>query len=80
MADTDKMKGKGKISKHVVLVVALIMVGGLIIAFMLKFSVSGDEPQKRMVEQKRAETIAAQIGNDQPESESSAKADIAERD
>ncbi|HET9112954.1 MAG TPA: TrbI/VirB10 family protein [Burkholderiales bacterium] len=74
------MKGKGKISKHVVLVVALIMVGGLIIAFMLKFSVSGDEPQKRMVEQKRAETIAAQIGNDQPESESSAKADIAERD
>lgn len=76
----DKIPGKARISKHVVLIVAFVMVGGLIIAFMLKFSLSGDEPQKRMVEQKRAETIAAQIGNDQPESETSAKADIAERD
>lgn len=80
MAAADKIPVKARISKHVVLIVAFIMVGGLIIAFMLKFSLSGDEPQKRMVEQKRAETIAAQIGNDQPESESSAKADIAERD
>lgn len=80
MAIADNTQGKGKISKHIVLIVAFVMVGGLIIAFMLKFSVSGDESQKHMAEQKRAETIAAQIGNDQPESESSAKADIAERD
>ncbi|MHB1676083.1 MAG: TraB/TrbI/VirB10 family type IV secretion system protein [Sulfuriferula sp.] len=80
MAPTDKIRSKGKVSKHVVLIVAMIMVGGLIIAFMLKFSGSGDEPQKLMAEKNRAEMIAAQIGNDKPESEFSAKADIAERD
>ena len=80
MAENANSLGKGKVSKHIVLILAIVMLGGLIIAFMLKFSVSGDEPQKRMAEQKRADTIAAQIGNDTPESESSAKADIAERD
>ncbi len=80
MAGTDEI-GSGKMSKHVVLIVAVIMVGGLIVAFMFKFSSSGGEPQRRANEQKkRAETIAAQIGNDTPESEKNAQAEIFERD
>lgn len=80
MTQNDPIKAKGKLSKHIVMVVAIIMVGGLIIAFMLKYSGSGDEPQKAVAAQKRAEMIAAQIGNDTPESEANAKADIVGRD
>ena len=80
MANNSMLKSRRKLSKHIVIIVSILMVGGLIIAYLLKYEGSGNEPQQAVAEQKQAAMIAAQIGNDTPESESNARADIAERD
>lgn len=69
---------KRKLSKHIVVVVAFTMLGGLIGIFVMKYGVNG-KANPYGAAQKKANTIAAQIDNDTPESENMAKNDIAEQ-
>ncbi len=64
-----------KLSKHIMVVLAVLMIGGLIVAFMFKYGIKGDHPSHATAE-KMAATVAAQVGNDTPEAESAAKAEI----
>ena len=69
---------KRKLSKHIVVVVAFTMLGGLIGIFIMKYGVNG-KANPYGAAQKKANTIAAQIDNDTPESENMAKSDISEQ-
>ncbi|MDA8328829.1 MAG: TrbI/VirB10 family protein [Betaproteobacteria bacterium] len=68
-----------KLSKHIVIVLSVMMIGGLIGVFILQYGTKGGKPGG-VSAQKTAETVAAQVGNDTPESVSMAKAEIAEAD
>ncbi len=75
----NKVLASRKLSKHIVIVLSAMMIGGLIGVFILQYGTQGGKPG-RVSAQKMAETVAAQVGNDTPESILMAKAEIAEAD
>jgi type IV secretion system protein VirB10 len=73
----NKANTSRKLSKHIVMILSVTMIGGLIGVFLLQYGTKGGKPHGANA-QKTAETVAAQVGNDTPESTAMAKAEIAE--